>query len=41
MVGTGGLDTRSHSMDTLSMFEQFRASLGEEKTKEFAQTLGR
>ena len=28
-------------MDTLSIFEQFRASLGEEKAKEFAQTLGR
>jgi len=28
-------------MDTLSIFEQFRAALGEEKAKEFAQTLGR
>jgi DNA repair exonuclease SbcCD ATPase subunit len=27
-------------MDTLSIFEQFRASLGEEKAKVFAQTLG-
>ena len=28
-------------MDTLSIYEQFRAALGEEKAKEFAQTLGR
>ena len=28
-------------MDTLSIYEQFRASLGEEKAKGFAQTLGR
>ena len=27
-------------MDTLSIYEQFRASLGEEKAKVFAQTLG-
>ena len=27
-------------MDTLSIFEQFRAALGEEKAKVFAQTLG-
>ena len=28
-------------LDTLSIYEQFRAALGEEKAKEFAQTLGR
>jgi hypothetical protein len=28
-------------IDTLSIYEQFRASLGEERAKQFAQTPGR